>query len=262
MASISPVHSRAAWVWLLRVLATGAVAGAVALAARKQPPAAAPPASSPPGPARQAADAPLPPTADSDAQVREALSGLTPRELFHRWIETDHLLDRLAVIAVNLAEDQTPARELSFLRPSRSFATARSGSELIISRHSYARYDAFANVISSLDERRAAAAYRTLHPLLESAYHALGYPGRPLDAVVTRALQRIVDAPVREEVVLRPAGGLYVFADERLESLGAVEKQLLRMGPRNTGVLQGEAREIGAALGLSLRGQPQAATTR
>lgn len=207
----------------------------------------------------------LPATAavsESDARIRDALSGLTPRNLFRRWLEVDHLLDRLAVIAVNIAEDQSPVRQLSSLQPSRPFAAIRVGSQLVISPRSQARYDAFANVISSLDGRRAALAYRALHPLLESAYHALGYPGWPLDGVVTLALQRILDAPVRDEVVLHRAGSLFVFADARLEALGPVEKQLLRMGPRNTRLLQDEAREIGSALGLSLRGQPEAAKTQ
>ena len=264
MASTSAVHSRA-WPWLVRALIAGALAGAVALAVGRKPArlaASIPPVVAGLKPAAPAADVALPPATDSDARIRDALDGLTPREIFHRWLQTDHLLDHLVVIAVNLAEDQSPARQLSFLRPSRRLSTTRSGGELVISPYSYTRYDAFANVVSSLDERHVATAYRALHPLLESAYHALGYPGRPLDEVVTRALQRIIDAPVREEIALHQAGSLYLFADASLESLGAVEKQLLRMGPRNTQLLQGEARDVGAALGLPLRGEPQAATTR
>ena len=36
------------------------------------------------------------------------------------------------------------------------------------------------------------------------------------------------------------------------ESLGPVEKHLLRMGPRNTKLIQSKAREIAAALDLRL----------
>ena len=166
------------------------------------------------------------------------------------------------VTTVNIAEDQTPSRQLSFLKPHRRFAAVRSGGQLVISPRSLARYDAFASVISSIDARHLASAYKALHPLLESAYHALGYPNLPLDGVVTRALQRIEDAPVRDQVVLRKSGAVYLFADERLEALGGVEKQLLRMGPKNTRLLQAEAREIASALALPLRGEPQAATAR
>src|SRR5437764_1207222 len=81
--------------------------------------------------------------------------------------------------------------------------------------------------------RGVPAAYRTLKPLLDGAYHLLGYPGRSFDEPARRALQRIVDAPVRERVVVERSGARWVFADASLEALGPVEKQLLRMGARN-----------------------------
>lgn len=261
MAFALPARSRALWPWSLGLLAAGGVAVLVVHALHKEPaPVADPPAAAAsPAPATDAA---LPPASESDARIRDALSGLTPHDLFKRWLQQDHLLDTLVVSTVNIAEDQTPARQLSFLKPHRRFTATQAGGDLVISPRSHARYDAFASVISSLDAKRVAAAYKALHPLLESAYHALGYPDRPLDAVVTRALQRIEDAPVRDEVSLRKSGSVYLFADERLEALGGVEKQFLRMGPKNTRLLQAEAREIGSALGLPLRGEPQAATAR
>jgi hypothetical protein len=241
---------------MLGVLALGGVAAFFIRSRSTEAPIAAASLAQPSAPAP--ADAVLPPAAQSDAQVRGALSPISPRDLFQRWLGESDLLDRLAVVADNLSEDRSPIAQLPFLRPSRAFSVSRKGSRLTISARSMARYDAFANVVSSIDEKKAAAAYKTLHPLLESAYHALGYPGRPLDGVVTAALQRVVDAPVRDDVVLRAAGVNYVFADAQLEAMGPVEKQLLRMGPRNTRLLQTEARELATAIGLPLRGQPQA----
>jgi len=250
-----PLRSRSAWIWSIAVAAASAIAFFVTrpkVAGAPTPAVAAVP------PVAPAADVPIPSARESDARLREALSGLSPRTLFQRWLQADHLLDRLIVTTVDLAEDENPRAQLPFLQPDRPFRAARGA----ISPSSYARYDAFANVIASLDERRVAAAYRTLHPLLESAYHALGYPGRPLDAAVARALQRVAGAPVREEVAVRRVGSLWLYADARLESLGPVEKQLLRMGARNTRLLQQEAREIAGALGLHLEDDLRAATAR
>ncbi len=84
----------------------------------------------------------------------------------------------------------------------------------------------------------------------------LGYPGKPLDRVTSRALRRIADAPVREEVRVRKAGSLFVYEDPALEALGPVEKQFLRMGPRNTQLLKDQARQIASALGMSLQQTP------
>jgi hypothetical protein len=263
MAVVPSVRPRTATQWVLGLLAAGALALIVGYAVRSKAPA---PAVEPAQVAAQpapAADAPLPPSAESDARVREALSGVSPNDLFHRWLASaDDILNRRAVVTVSIAEDRSPVRELPFLRPSQPFRAVHSRSGFVVSRRSYARYDGFAKAIASLDAERLAGAYKTLHPLLESAYHALGYPGQPLDGLVTRALQRIVDAPVRERVAVQRAGSLWLFADVNLETQGGVEKQLLRMGPRNTRIVQDQAREVAHALGLRLRGELEATTTR
>jgi hypothetical protein len=44
---------------------------------------------------------------------------------------------------------------------------------------------------------------------------------------------------------------VWSYADPALERLGDVERQLLRMGPRNGRILQEKAREIARALGLA-----------
>jgi hypothetical protein len=194
-------------------------------------------------------DAPLPPAESTDVQVRKALSSLSPRPELARWLATEGLLDRWVVIADNLAEDVTPRKQLAWLAPRKPFAV-RGGK---IDPRSYARYDSIADVIASVDAKGFASAVRALHPLLETAYHELGYPDRQVDDLARAALQRLIDAPVVEgEVAVVPKGALYRFADEKLEAQGAVEKHLLRMGPRNTKLIQSKAREIAAALNLRL----------
>jgi Protein of unknown function (DUF3014) len=45
-------------------------------------------------------------------------------------------------------------------------------------------------------------------------------------------------------------GGVYAFADAKLEDLDEVEKHLVRMGPRNERLIQAKARELLKSLGL------------
>jgi len=233
--------------WLLVAAVVVVIAGAVFLLRRAPAPPPPPPqaAAAPPKPA----DAPLPPEEDSDTQVRKAVAPLSARPELSRWLAGEGLLDRWVVIADNLAEDVTPRKQLAMLAPAKPFV-ARGAK---IDPRSYARYDGVADVIASVDAKGFASAVRALHPLLEAAYHKLGYPDRSLDDLARAALQRLIDAPMAEgDVVLLPKGALYRFADEKLESQGAVEKHLLRMGPRNTRLIQAKAREIAAALDLRL----------
>jgi hypothetical protein len=210
-----------------------------------------PPPPPPEQPAPQKpADAPLPSAADSDAQVRKALAGVTLRPELQKWLAgTSDLLDRWAVITDNLAEDVSPRKQLAFLAPAKKFTVIEKRGKIQLDLSSYQRYDLFAEVVASVDAKSFAAAVRELHPLLEAAYHKLGYPERKLDEVAQKALRRLAEAPVAEgPVALVSSGALYKFKDQKLEAQGPVEKHLLRMGPRNTKLIQAKAREIMSAL--------------
>lgn len=215
------------------VLAVGA--GAYLLWRRPPPePAPAPPAAAP-APQVAAPDLPLPPPADSDAQLRKLFSPLSPQ--IAAWLSQTDLLARSVVVIDNLAEGVSPRRELGFLAPRGRFEPGQ-----------FARYDGFAAAIDSIDAKGLAAALRTLHPLLNAAYHKLGYPDREVNDVLGRALSRLAAAPVVEKPELKLKGALFVYVDQTLEDLPAVEKHLLRMGPRNQRLVQAKAAELRAAL--------------
>jgi hypothetical protein len=63
--------------------------------------------------------------------------------------------------------------------------------------------------------------------------------------VTGRALRRVASTPIPAEApVVVPGDGGYVYADASLERRTDVEKQLLRMGPHNAGLVQAKAREL------------------
>jgi Protein of unknown function (DUF3014) len=248
--------------WIVLAVALLAAAGAGVLWYLQRPPArpeAAPaPAASAEAPPAAAPSGPAP--AVDVARVRSLLEPVSPDSRFRRWLLEGDPVRRWVVVTDNLAEGVSPRGQLGFLAPGRPFSAVRRGGKLVIAPDSYRRYDEVADVVASVDAQALARAYRELHPVLEVAYRALGYPEASLDRVTAKALHRIETAPVRDgEVVVEDEGGLYVFADARLESLGAVEKHLLRMGPRNTRLLQAKAREILQALGLRAAPEPTGA---
>ena len=230
-------------VWIIAAALVLAVFAGVAFVMKKKPaqaPSAPPQSAEAP---QKPADAPLPPAGQSDVDLRKQLAALSPRPELGRWLSVEDLLDRWVVTVDNLAEDASPRKQLNFL----SVAPARRNSL------DYKRYDGIADVIASVDAKGFAAVVRDLHPLLVSAYHKLGYPDRNFDQVAAKALQRLIDAPVVDgPVKLEPKGALLRFQDDKLEALGPVEKHLLRMGPRNTRLIQAKAKEIAAALDLRM----------
>jgi Protein of unknown function (DUF3014) len=232
---------------LLVGLALVAAAVAAYFALRSPAPVAAPPPAAPVTKAEPAApqDTPLPPPEQRDTTVRGQLADVSPG--LAPYLNQKDLLERWVQVANNLAEDRSPREPLSFLPAPGKFVVSHGK----IDPKSYARYDWFGTLVSSVDAKKFASAVRTLKPLLTTAYHSLGYPNQSVDELARRSLGRLVRAPVAEgqpEVV--ESGALYKYKDANLESLGAVEKHLLRMGPKNEKAVQQKASEILDALGL------------
>jgi hypothetical protein len=207
----------------------------------------------PADPGASAATAPPPSIdpADLDALARAASAD----PLYRRVVARGDLLRRAAVVLENLAQGDSPRLALELLAPRGRFEVALVRGRTVIADASYARYDALAAAVASIDARTAAAFFRRAHAPLEAAYRALGYPGASLDEVAGRALRAIADArAVEGPVEVVRDGGVWRFADPRLEDLGDVDKQLLRLGARNAAAVQAKAREVLRALDLSAEG--------
>ncbi len=210
----------------------------------------------PPSAASAPADADAAATAEGPAPAPSTTTGLleavSTNALLRKALAEGDVVRRWAVVAANLALGESPRRELASLAPAGKFSVTTVGGRTAIAPEAYARYDAFGDAVASVDAGALAAAWRALHPALQAAYRALGYPARTIDTTMLRALRRLEDAPVHDgPVYVEAEGSAYAYSDGRFEALGQVEKHLLRMGPRNTRMIQAKARELETALGLS-----------
>jgi len=212
----------------------------------------------PPSSASAATPAPPEPSAEATSPVvnpenqRKLLEAVSPDPALRALLAAPELARRWAVAVENLANDVVPRKQLDALAPAGPFSVMRKGAGTVIDSQSYRRYDRMGDVVASVNVDALVIVYAALRPALEAAYRALGYPDGSLDKAATRALHRIELAPVRDEEipVVEGTGATWSFADPALERLGDVDKQILRMGPRNGRILQAKAREIAAALGL------------
>lgn len=226
------------------------------------PPALPSPSLSPPPPAAFPEAVALPPLGESDALVRELVGRLSAHPQLAVWLGADQLARRFVVLVVNVMAGENPRPNLRFLEPRERLTVLRRGAATVIDPASYARFDAFAAAVDSLDEAGCARVYRLLAPLFEAAFRELGHPEGGFDRALAAAARPLLEVPVLEgEVAVRPVqrGTLvYEFADARLEGLGLPQKQLLRMGPGNVRRLQVKLRALAAALGVQLSAGPAA----
>ncbi len=195
---------------------------------------------------------PVPALDASDDFVRALVRQLSSRPELIEWMAGGNLVRTLVVSVDKMAIGSSPAREMKAAAPAGRFLVAGSGPTLRIDPASYARYNTLANVIDAVDVEGAARAYRRLRPLMQQAFDELGYTNLSFDDRLALALGRLVDVPVPEgDVGLRATSVTFQFADPDLESLAPIQKQLLRMGPRNMRIIQSKVRAFARAAGLT-----------
>jgi hypothetical protein len=193
----------------------------------------------------------LPPLDQFDPFARDMVSGLTKSSVALSWLSTNHLAEQFVAIVQGTSEGEAPTRLLAPLRPRGSFRVANQAGRTVIDPASYARYDGFADAVTSLDPATSARIYGTLKPRLEEAYSALGIPDSTLDTAIEGALVRLISTPVpNDPIEVRASGGVYEFVNPGLEQLSPAQKLLIRTGPANARRIQARLREIALALGI------------
>lgn len=191
----------------------------------------------------------LPPLDLSDPVVRELVTGLSARPELATWLAGDNLIRNVVVSVDNVANGRSPATHVRRLAPKEPFAVQARGDTMVVDQRSYERYNGLADMVSSLDAQGVARTYAILRPRLQEAYRELGYPEGNFDVAAERAIARLLRVPAIEpETRLSRGSVMYTYADPKIESLSAAEKQLLRMGPRNVQRIQAKLREIAQAL--------------
>jgi hypothetical protein len=255
-----PPQRRASSVWLavIALVAAAGVAGYFAFVWR-QPGSPAQTTAAKPSAAGTAASPPLggkgdaitlPPLDQSDTLVRTLVQALTESPAVMAWLPTTGLIRNFTVGVANIADGATPAKHVKVLRPAAPFRIATRGGGPATDPRSYDRYNGIADAVASVDAGGAAKLYATLKPRIEDAYRDLGTPGS-FDQTLERAIVALLSTPpIDGSEPLKPKGIGYGYADERLESLTAAQKQLLRMGPRNVRVIKTKLRDIAIALGI------------
>ncbi len=201
----------------------------------------------PPAPSR-----PLPPLDQMDTLLRALIGALSSNPTLARWLATDDLIRQMADSIDRISRGQSPARNLSVLKPQDVVAVRGQRGQLAIDPKSYRRYDSLTAAVMSLNPKGVAEAYRTIQPRLDEAYRALGRSENTVDEAVAVALDLLIATPeVRDPIRVVPGkGATYAYADPKIESLAPIQKLLIRTGPANAAAINERLREIRAALAL------------
>jgi len=202
------------------------------------------------------AAAPAESPAAEPVTVESVLTHLFGRKAVLSMFQLDDFPRRLVATVDNLPRTHAPARLWPVNPADGRFTVQRSGDIETVSPDNGMRYTPYVLLIETVDMRQAVGAYRTLYPLLQSAYVDLGYPRGYFNDRLVEVIDHLLATPQPEgplEVRMTEIKGpvqperpwvLYEFADPALQSLSVGQKMLLRMGPVNARRVKAKLAEI------------------
>ena len=185
----------------------------------------------------------LPSLDESDAETKKKINNLTADGSLSNWFHSEHLVRRGVTFIDGLSRGLQLNKMHKSPTPKGKFLVVKEGDKLWLNRENYQRYGYLINVIQAIDSDKLVKVFHQFRPLLEEAYGELGQAPKKLDNAVISALNQILSAPINNDPIeLTQESVQYKYANPKLEALPPIQKQLLRMGPENTQIIQNKVR--------------------
>jgi Protein of unknown function (DUF3014) len=196
-----------------------------------------------------AARAPLPPLADSDVALRDALAKVAGAEAVRDYLQPEEVVRRLVVTIDNLPRQKVAVEKRPTLGLASAFVVDGDELHATLDRRNFDRYKPMVAVVGKLDMQRLAQVYIQFYPLFQQAYQNLGYPSGYFNDRLVQVIDLLLATPQPTGPIelVRP-NVMYTFADPALEALPAGQKLLIRMGPDNAALIKAKLSELRAAV--------------
>jgi Protein of unknown function (DUF3014) len=191
----------------------------------------------------------LPSLDNSDIDASKQLTSLTTDKKLTEWFHTEHVIRRGVTLIDGLSRGLLLNKMHKTPGPKGTFVVIKEGNKLWVDPANYQRYAYLTKMVESIDSNKLVNLFHLFRPLLEEAYSELGYPAKDFDNTVIAALDQVLTTPIyTTPIALTQESVRYKYADPTLENLPPLQKQLLRMGPENTQIIQGKAQILRKAL--------------
>lgn len=185
----------------------------------------------------------LPSLDESDDEAKKQINSLTSNKNLSHWFHSEYLIRRGVTFIDGLSRGLLLNKMHKAPTPKGKFLAFKEDDKLWLNRENYQRYGYLMNVIQAIDSDKLVSVFHQFRPLLEEAYGELGHPPKKLDNAIISALDQILSAPINNgPIELTQESVQYKYANPNLEALPPIQKQLLRMGPKNTQIIQSKVR--------------------
>jgi hypothetical protein len=192
-----------------------------------------------------AATGPVPPLADSDAPLLDALAQLSSTDAVKQFLAPQDVVRKLVVTIDNLPRQKVAVEK----RPTNPIAGSfvATGDEIhgTLDQRNFERYKPMVSVISHMDMKQLGAIYIHYYPLFQESYQNLGYQNGYFNDRLVEVIDSLLAAPEPKAPIelVRP-NVMYTYADATLEARPAGQKLLIRMGPENAKAIKAKLTEL------------------
>jgi Protein of unknown function (DUF3014) len=192
---------------------------------------------------------PLPPLAESDVPMRNALVELIGKESVEQFLVPDEVIRHIVVTVDNLPDMKVAERIRPVKKTPGEFIVGGTEDQPLLDETNYERYAAFVKLMQSVDTAEMVTTYTRFYPRFQEAYESLGHPPQYFNDRLVQVIDHLLATPdVQVPIALARPGVLYEYADPNLELRSAGQKLLIRMGPGNATAVKTKLRELRAAL--------------
>jgi hypothetical protein len=191
---------------------------------------------------------PLPSLFESDDPVRDALADIPLGTAGQQYLMPSNIIERSASLIYLTAQGDVPYKLVPIARPKAKFPIADDGTQVVADPDGFTRYDPITRWIESLDAAALLDAFAGFLPLFREAWGFYGEDPSYFDLAVIETLDTIIATPeidITEERLIRKEA-VWIYENPAIESLAPVQKQILRMGPRNASAVKQKAIQVRA----------------
>ena len=185
----------------------------------------------------------------ADTYAREIIESVNGGKALAQFVAGDYIVERAVAIIDALRRGEVPYKLLPVGRPSKPFLISDDGLRVTMDPSGFNRYDVFAQWVNGIDVLAIVDLLNEYEQIATEALSRMGVGDFDIRSAVLAATTEILATPIApESAELMKREANWIFMDPELEALSSLQKQVLRMGPKNSEIIQGKARELRGAV--------------
>ena len=185
----------------------------------------------------------------ADTYAREIIETVNGGKALAQFVAGDYIVERAVAIVDALRGGEVPYKLLPVGRPSKPFPVSDDGLRVTMDPSGFNRYDGFAQWVNGIDVMAIVELLNDYESIATEALSRMGVDDFDIRSAVLAATTEILATPISSEgAELMKREANWIYMDPELEALSSLQKQVLRMGPENSEIIQAKARELRGAV--------------